>query len=47
MARCAMFHEAGRAAASLSKCPPEALVTRAGWGVGEGGVEEGGSVRGC
>jgi len=31
----------------VSECLPHALVTRAGEGVGEGRVEEGGGVRGC
>ena len=31
----------------MSECLPHALVTRAGEGVGEGRVEEGGGVRGC
>ena len=31
----------------MSECPRHALVTRAGKGVGEGRVEEGGGVRGC
>ena len=30
----------------MSECLPHALVTRAGEGVGEGRVEEGGRVRG-
>ena len=38
MASCAMKQE--RAAARVSKCPPTALITRAGEVVGEGGVEE-------
>ena len=47
-----MCYETGRAAACVSECLPHALVTkcalvtRAGEGVGEGGVEEGGGVRG-
>ena len=39
-------YETGRAAAYVSECLPHALVTRAGEGVGEGRVEEGGGVRG-
>ena len=31
----------------MSECLPHALVTRAGEGVGEERVEEGGGVRGC
>jgi hypothetical protein len=31
----------------VSECLRHALVTRAGGGVGEGRVEEGGGVRGC
>jgi hypothetical protein len=31
----------------VSECLPHALITRAGEGVGEGRVEEGGGVRGC
>ena len=42
-----MCYEAARAAACVSECLPHALVTRAGEGVGEGRVEEGGGVRGC
>ena len=40
-----MCYEAGRAAACVSECLPHALVTRAGEGVGEGRVEEGGGRR--
>ena len=42
-----LYYEAARAAACVSECLPHALVTRAGEGVGEGRVEEGGGVRGC
>jgi hypothetical protein len=31
----------------VAECLPHALVSRAGEGVGEGRVEEGGGVRGC
>jgi hypothetical protein len=31
----------------VCECLPHALVTRAGGGVGQGRVEEGGGVRGC
>jgi hypothetical protein len=40
-------YEAGKASACVSECLPHELVTRAGEGVGEGRVEEGGGVRGC
>jgi hypothetical protein len=41
-----LINEAARAAACVSECPPHALLSRAGEGVGEGRVEEGGGARG-
>jgi hypothetical protein len=40
-------YEAGRAAACVSEYPSHTLFTKAGEGVVEGRVEEGGGVRGC